>query len=92
MNPSSQNSRLYFGLIILLGLFLGYLLYTSKLIPLSALPAEPVLPPDSGIAAKIENLRLNFGVFDNIIFKELRIFGDIPVRPGVTGKADPFSL
>jgi hypothetical protein len=70
---------------------IGYILYSNALIPIPV--AEPVAtrPPDTENVARLEALKLDFSIFDNIIFKELKIFGEIPVVPGKTGKTDPFS-
>lgn len=37
-----------------------------------------------------KNLRLDFSVFDRIDFRNLRIFGETPVRPVPGGKSDLF--
>lgn len=92
---SSQNSseNLYTALIVIFGMVLGYLLYSNQFFPIELPVAEvtAVRPDDVENAAKLESLRLNFGIFDNISFRELKIFGAIPVVPGATGKNDPFN-
>jgi len=37
-----------------------------------------------------KSLSLDFSVFENIDFKNLRIFGEIPVRPSPSGKTNLF--
>lgn len=94
-NFSSQNSseNLYAVLIVIFGVVLGYLLYSNQFFPIELPVAEvaAVRPDDPANTAKLESLQLNFGIFDNISFRELKIFGAIPVVPGATGKNDPFS-
>ena len=92
---SSQKSpeNLYAILIIIFGVVLGYIFYSNQLFfPEIATPAlEGTRPDEAENVTKLENVSLDFSIFDNIIFKELKIFGEIPVVPGVTGKNDPFS-
>lgn len=92
---SSQNSpeNLYAILIIVFGVVLGYILYSNQPFPIevSAPALEAARPDEAETVTKLENISLDFSIFDNIVFKELKIFGEIPVIPGVTGKNDPFS-
>ncbi len=92
---SSQtgSKNLYAILIIIFGAVLGYILYSNQLFyPEIVAPSlETVRPDDAETVTKLENVALDFSIFDNIIFKELKIFGEIPVTPGVIGKNDPFS-
>ena len=89
----SSSDNIYTVLIVIFGLVLGYILYSNALIPLADNGENEiaVVPPDAENIARLEAIKFDFTIFDNIIFKELRIFGEIPVIPGVTGKADPFS-
>lgn len=92
---SSQNGseNLYVVLIIIFGVVLGYIFYSSQLfsIEVSAPASEVTRPDDAETVTKLESVFLDFSIFDNVIFKELKIFGEIPVTPGITGKNDPFS-
>lgn len=38
-----------------------------------------------------QNLRLDFSVFERLDFRNLRIFGEVPVKPVPAGKTDLFS-
>lgn len=38
-----------------------------------------------------KNLSLDFSVFDRIDFKNLRIFGEVPVKPSPAGKTNLFA-
>ena len=38
-----------------------------------------------------KNLSLDFSIFNRIDFKDLRIFGEVPVKPAPSGKTDLFS-
>ena len=41
--------------------------------------------------AMFENLTIDFSILDDTRFRSLRVFGESPVRPGVTGKRDIFA-
>lgn len=86
----SSSENIFLALIIVAGLMIGYILYTNM--PVAAPEIEPVpVPADEGVMAKIEKIKLDFSVFDNILFKELKIFGEIPVIPGEMGRENPFA-
>lgn len=40
---------------------------------------------------EFKNLQLDFSVFERLDFRNLRIFGETPVRPAPGGKTDLFS-
>ncbi len=89
----TNSDNIYVVLIIIFGLVLGYILYSNDLIPVGDSDAGvAVVPPDKENIAKLESIKFDFTIFDDIIFRELRIFGEIPVLPGVTGKTDPFGF
>ena len=94
-HPSAVKSNpdnLYSILVVICGLVIGYILYSNSFFPLTPEAINPpAIPPDTDVMARFDALKLDFSVFDNMAFKELKIFGDIPVTPGVTGKTDPFS-
>ncbi|MDO8495180.1 MAG: hypothetical protein Q7S32_01470 [bacterium] len=88
----SKSENLYAILIIVFGMVLGYILYSNDVIPAQvALEPEATRPSDTESMTRLESLKLDFSIFDSIIFKELKVFGEIPVVPGNTGKNDPFS-
>lgn len=87
--PSPEN--IYAFLIVLFGVVLGYILYSHQLFSITEPVSMTVRPPDTENMAKLEAVKLDFSIFENIIFQELRVFGEIPVTPGTTGKDNPFS-
>lgn len=76
--------------IILLGLIAGYLFYSNFIAP----NKEPIKLPNVIVNDTLSKFRdiksFNFGIFDNLAFKSLKILGDVPVQPGSTGRANPF--
>lgn len=89
MQKTGSSENLFIGLIIFIGLALAYIFY-SNAAPVSI---DPLLEPSvrEQIDPKIETLSLDFSVFDHILFKQLKIFGLIPVKPGQTGRDNPFA-
>lgn len=90
MAPENSPNNLYLGLIVVFGLGLGYLLYSNATVPTPELSSANIAASETD-ALKIESLRLDLSIFENLLFKELKIFGDIPVEPGTTGKTNLFS-
>ncbi len=84
---SSEN--LFIGLIIFLGLVIAYVLYSGSTPAVIDLSLQPSVKEN--FAPEIENLSLDFSIFDRILFKQLKIFGVIPVKPGQTGRDNPFA-
>jgi hypothetical protein len=76
-----------FGLlIVVLGLAAGLIYYSGLIKP--SVPAAPRTYPD---LLQFRTMSFNFSVLDRESFDNLETFGDIPVRPGVTGKEDIFA-
>jgi len=81
-----QNSeKLFIILILFFGLAAAFLLASN---------AEAPLLRETGTAreipADLRSIKLDFSIFDSILFKQLKVFGIIPVTPGQTGREDPF--
>lgn len=77
-------------LILVVAFAMGYLYYSQSIQP-AQLPVNP--PP---IFAKDDllmfgDIAIEFSILDNTKFKSLRVFGESPVRPGITGKRDLFA-
>lgn len=77
-------------LILVVAFAMGYLYYSQSIQP-AQLPIGP--PP---LTAKddllmFKDLTIDFSVLDDSRFKSLRVFGESPVKPGVTGKKDIFA-
>lgn len=82
-----QQNKLILYLVIALGLVGGYFYYSQAL-------AEPVIAPmpqASGNLDQFRNLRIDFGLLQKAEYKALRAYGESPVSPGISGKADPFA-
>ena len=77
-------------LIVVVAFAIGYLFYSQSIQP-AQLPINP--PPLSAKddLAKFKDLTIDFSILDDSRFKSLRVFGESPVRPGVTGKRDLFA-
>lgn len=76
--------------IVALGLIAGYFYYTQALQD-QAQPFAPLEVAPGDNLAKFKDLSFDFGPFDSLQFKALRIFGESPVKPGATGRADIFA-
>jgi len=76
--------------IAVLGLIAGYFYYSQALHE-QILPVSPINISATDELVKFKNLKLDFSALDNLVFKTLRIFGESPVQPGSTGRADPFA-
>lgn len=88
----SSSETVYVALIVIAGLVLGYILYSNGLVPagVDTTTTTALVPAEAENIAKLEAIKFDFSIFDNIIFRELKVFGEVPVVPGITGKADPF--
>ncbi len=75
--------------IVALGFAAGYLYNTQ--FSQSQLPTSSQNIPLSDDLSKFKDLNLDFSAFNNDSFKTLRIFGDSPVLPGSSGRADIFA-
>ena len=83
------SENLFIGLIIFVGLAVAYVLYsnsTSPSVDISLLPSAR-----EAVDPKIETMNLDFSIFDHTLFKQLKIFGIMPVKPGQTGRENPFA-
>ncbi len=76
--------------IAVLGLIAGYFYYSSVLKSgIVEVPPSNIQTSDN--LSKFKDLKLDFSPFDQLKFKSLTIFGESPVQPGSTGRADPFA-
>lgn len=76
--------------IVAIGLILGYFYYSFALKDQAQQITPFTISPEDNLS-KFANLKLDFGPFDDIKFRSLRIFGESPVQSGITGKADLFA-
>lgn len=84
------RSRVILSFIITIGLILGYLSYSGA--------DQSMVETGTGAISnkeELESLRnfsIDFSILENEIYKNLEIFGENPVDPGITGeRIDPFA-
>lgn len=75
--------------IMVLGIVAGYLFFSMTIQGNEVGIPPPVLADDT--LSKFKNLGLDFSIFDDTRFKSLKIFGELPVQPGPTGRTDIFA-
>ena len=78
------------GLIVLLGLMVGYF-YDSHVNADSTYDIP--LPADAQDQSflKFKDLHLDFSVLQNAPFTTLKTLGEFPIKPGASGRQDPFA-
>jgi uncharacterized membrane protein YagU involved in acid resistance len=86
---SNSSSKLFVWSIIFVGIVGGYLVYSAWI-----KPGEEVIPPpaisNKDNLSAFQNLSIDFSVIASAT-EELKISGESPVQPGVTGKKDLFA-
>ena len=87
MSSFKQSSTLLY-LIILLGLVLGYL-YNSQSDPTASVPVVSAKNQLSSLQ-QFTNLKIDYSLLTSTQFKQLQIFGELPVQTQAGGKSDPF--
>ncbi|HEY4506558.1 MAG TPA: hypothetical protein VJH71_00070 [Candidatus Paceibacterota bacterium] len=88
-NKSTTSPVILFA-IIALGFIVGYFYY-SQFSSQNILESAPLAIPEDDNLTKFNSLTLDFGPFDNLNFKSLRVFGESPVQAGVSGRPDIFA-
>ena len=86
---NSTSPVILFG-IVAIGLIIGYFYYAQALQDQSVDIVPFTISPDDSLA-RFKTLTFDFGPFDDIKFKSLKIFGESPVQPGATGRVDIFA-
>jgi len=86
--PSLKQSPVLLYLIMLLGFVLGFL-YNSQTDPTASVPAVPAQFQLTSLQG-LQNLKIDYSVLASDQFKQLRIFGQLPVQVSGGGKSDPF--
>ena len=81
----TDSEKLFITLILFAGLALAYLLG-------SGVDTSDVSQPMAirEISPELASVNLDLSILDNILFKQLKVFGTIPVNPGQTGRENPF--
>ena len=77
-------------LIAVVAFAAGYLFYSQFIQP-AQLPINPPPVAASDDLAVFKDLTIDFSILDDSRFRSLRVFGESPVKPGVTGKRDIFA-
>ena len=85
----SSTNPLILLLIVFLGGMVGYFLYTQKGSG-EAFSLPAAIQADSYL--KFKDMRFDFSLFQQKQFQTLKIFGEYPIKSGVTGKQDLFSF
>lgn len=90
MAQESQKSteKIIIFLLVVIG-FVGGYFYYSSVASLSVREIEkPVISKD---LEQFKNIKFDLSIFDKMTFKELKIFGESPVKRGEEGKTDLFA-
>ncbi len=82
---ADNSEKLFVILILFFGLAVAFLLASN-----AETPAIVETAMVREISPELSSANLNFSIFDSILFKQLKVFGIIPVSPGQTGRDDPF--
>lgn len=91
MAPIKENpSRVIPIAIMVLGIIAGYLFY-SLTIKGNNVGIPPPAAAQDDTLSKFKDISLDFSIFDDLRFKSLKIFGELPVQPGATGRVDIFA-
>ncbi len=88
-NPQTTNNSIML-LILVVAFATGYLFYSQWIQP-TQLPIDPPPVTAKENLAMFKDLTIDFSVLDDSRFESLRVFGESPVKPGVTGKRDIFA-
>lgn len=82
---ADNSEKLFVILILFFGLAVAFLLASNAEAP-SVVETAIVRE----ISPELSSAKLDFSIFDSILFKQLKVFGIIPVNPGQTGRDNPF--
>ena len=82
---ADNSEKLFVILILFFGLAVAFLLASNAEAP-SVVETAIVRE----ISPELSSAKLDFSIFDSILFKQLKVFGIIPVNTGQTGREDPF--
>ncbi|MGD0977039.1 MAG: hypothetical protein ABR875_01985 [Minisyncoccia bacterium] len=86
------NSSLFIQIaIIFLGLVGGYIYYSQIIKPAKTAVTLPDIPRSDTLNKFQDFSSYNFGILNDPTFKSLKILGNIPIQPGVTGRTDLFA-
>jgi hypothetical protein len=77
--------------IVLLGVVGGYMYYSSIIKPAKITLSVPEIPKEDSLNKFKDTKSFDFSVLNDPVFKSLKILGDVPVKPGTTGRTDLFA-
>ena len=77
-------------LILVIAFAIGYLYYSQSIQP-AQLPIDPIPLSARDDLVIFKDITIDLSILDDTRFKSLRVFGESPVKPGVTGKRDIFT-
>ena len=85
------RSKLIISLVIGVGLVFGYLGYSQADDPIAGLLIDqPSIKTED--LDSFKNLKIDFSVLDDERYRELEIYGENPVDPGIVGeRKNPFA-
>ena len=86
--PSIKQSSLMLYLVMILGLALGFF-YNSQSDPALEIPVISTANQLTSLKG-LENLKIDYSLFENPSFQSLRVFGELPVRTQSGGKTNLF--
>ncbi len=85
------RSKIIISLIIGVGLVFGYLGYSQADDPIAGLLIDQPTVKTEG-SESFRNFKIDFSIFDDERYKELEIYGENPVDPGIVGeRKNPFA-
>ncbi|MEK7645548.1 MAG: hypothetical protein AAB374_00310 [Patescibacteria group bacterium] len=90
MTSAQTSSKLYIALIVLIGLVGGYIMYSQWIQP-AEIPVPPPAISTQDSPTTLKNIKIDFKVLDDSVYKALITSGESPVNPGATGKKDIFA-
>lgn len=85
---SGKQSGLILYLIMMLGLVLGFL-YNNQTDPAASVPPIPNNFQLTSLKG-LDGLKIDYTALESDQFKQLRVFGSLPVQPDTGGKTNPF--
>ncbi len=88
LSKKSDSEKLFIILILFVGFALSFLIASNNETPSAG---QPSVVTRGEISPELRTINLDFSLLDNISFKQLKVFGIIPVNPGQTGRDNPFA-
>jgi len=87
-----KSSGMFLYITIIAAGILGGYFYYSKILAPSKTPIDLPNISNTDTLGKFKDLKsFDFDIFSTPSLKSLKIFGDMPVQPGVTGRDDIFA-